>query len=40
MAEVLEGHVKHHILDPEHQPKPEQAVAAEMLVDLIRSFLK
>jgi len=40
MAEVLEGHVKHHILDPEHPPKPEQAEAADMLVDLIRSFLK
>jgi DNA-binding FrmR family transcriptional regulator len=40
MAEVLEGHIRFHVLDPGHQPEPEQAKAAEMLVDLIRAFLK
>lgn len=40
MAEVLEGHIQHHILDPEHQPTKDQTVAAEMLMELIRAFLK
>lgn len=40
MAEVLEGHVRCHVLDPDHEPRPGQAEAADQLVDLIRSFLK
>ena len=40
MAEVLEGHVKFHVLDPDHGPRPEQAEAADLLVELIRAFLK
>lgn len=40
MAEVLEGHIQMHVLDPNQKPNPEQAQAAEMLMDLIRAFLK
>ena len=40
MAEVLEGHVKNHVLDPGHPPKAEQVEAAEILMDLIRAFMK
>jgi DNA-binding FrmR family transcriptional regulator len=40
MAEVLEGHVRCHVLDPDQPPRPDQAQAAEILVDLIRAFLK
>lgn len=40
MAEVLEGHIQGHVLDPARPPEPRQAKAAEQLVDLIRAFLK
>lgn len=40
MAEVMEGHIQHHILDPDHRPTKDQTEAAEMLTDLIRAFLK
>lgn len=40
MAEVLEGHIQLHVLDPQCPPEPEQAKAAELLMDLIRAFLK
>jgi len=40
MAEVLEDHVRFHVLGPAVDPDSEQARAAEQLVDLIRSYLK
>lgn len=40
MAEVLEGHIQLHVLDPQCPPGPGQAKAAELLMDLIRAFLK
>ncbi len=40
MAELLEDHIRFHVLDPEHKPQPEQALAADELVDIVRSYLK
>jgi len=40
MAEVLEGHIKNHVLDSSRAPKAEQAEATEILMDLIRAFMK
>jgi FrmR/RcnR family transcriptional regulator, repressor of frmRAB operon len=40
MAEVLEDHVRFHVIDPETDPESEQAKAADQLLDLIRSYLK
>jgi FrmR/RcnR family transcriptional regulator, repressor of frmRAB operon len=40
MAEVLEDHVRFHVLGPETDPESEQAKAADQLLDLIRSYLK
>jgi DNA-binding FrmR family transcriptional regulator len=40
MAELLEGHVRFHVLDPDHKPRGEQAIAAEELIDLIKTYLK
>ena len=39
MAEVIEGHIRFHILDPKHQTD-EQARAADDLVDALRSYLR
>ena len=40
MAEVLEDHVRFHVLSPATDAASEQAQAADQLLDLIRSYLK
>jgi DNA-binding FrmR family transcriptional regulator len=40
MAELLEDHVRFHVLDPERKPSSEQAIAADELIDIVRSYLK
>lgn len=40
MAELLEDHVRFHVLDPARRPTSDQAVAADELVDIVRSYLK
>jgi DNA-binding FrmR family transcriptional regulator len=40
MAELLEDHVKFHVLDPGRKPTSAQAIAAEELIDIVRSYLK
>ena len=39
MAEVLEGHIRFHVLDPKSGKTP-QLQAAEELIDVVRSYLK
>ncbi len=40
MAEVMEGHVRFHVLSPEGGQNSPQAEAAEELIDVIRTYLK
>ena len=40
MAEVIEGHIRFHILDSSRQPSDDQKQAAEDLVDALRAYLK
>ncbi len=40
MAEIIEGHIRFHVLDPAHPPTPKQAEASQELVDIVRTFLK
>ena len=40
MAEILEGHIRHHVLDPEANPTTEQQAAAEDVIKLVRTYLK
>lgn len=40
MAEVIEGHIRFHILDPKTEPTDEQAQAAEDLIHALRAYLK
>ncbi len=40
MAELLEDHVRFHVLDPARKPSSEQAIAADELIDIVRSYLK
>ena len=40
MAEVIEGHIRFHILDPKTTPTDEQSLAADDLIHALRSYLK
>lgn len=40
MAEILEEHIRFHVVDPEIDPKSKQAQATEQLVDLVHSYLR
>ncbi len=40
MAEIIEGHILVHIVDPNRRPTSEQSKAAQDLIDVIKSYLK
>ena len=40
IVEVLEGHIREHVLDPKQKPDSEHTAAAEELIDVLRSYLK
>jgi FrmR/RcnR family transcriptional regulator, repressor of frmRAB operon len=40
MAEVMEGHVRFHVLSPNNDRNSPQAHAAEELIDVVRAYLK
>jgi len=40
MAEVIEGHIRLHVLDPEQRPTAAQVDAAEELIDVVSAYLK
>jgi FrmR/RcnR family transcriptional regulator, repressor of frmRAB operon len=40
MAEVMEGHVRFHVLSPDGGQNSPQAEAAEELIDVIRAYFK
>ena len=39
MAEVMEGHIKLHLVDPDDHPTSAQAKAAQDLIDVIKTYL-
>ena len=40
MAEVVEDHVRTHLVNPERHPGALNAEAAEQLMDVVRTYLK
>lgn len=40
MAEIIEGHIRDHIVDPDRKPSSAQASAARELIDVINAYLK
>lgn len=40
MAQLLEGHVRFHVLPHDGKPDPEAAHAAEELIEVIKRYLK
>jgi DNA-binding FrmR family transcriptional regulator len=40
MAEILEGHIRFHIVNPDGKPKSKQAGAARELIAVVKTYLK
>jgi DNA-binding FrmR family transcriptional regulator len=40
MGEVMEDHIRMHVIDPGRRPNSDRAQAAEELIDVVRSYLK
>jgi DNA-binding FrmR family transcriptional regulator len=40
MAELLEGHIRSHVLNGKHKPTSRQVVAADEVIDMVKSYLK
>jgi DNA-binding FrmR family transcriptional regulator len=40
MLEVMEDHIRMHVVEPEPGSESERAQAAEELIDVVRSYLK
>ena len=40
MAELLEGHIRSHVLSGKHKPSSRQVVAADEVIDMVKSYLK
>jgi DNA-binding FrmR family transcriptional regulator len=40
MAEVLDGHIRFHVLDPDRNPSSERARATQELIEVIRTYLR
>ena len=40
MAEVIDGHVRMHVLDPDRNPTSQQAKAAQDLLDVVKAYLR
>ena len=40
MAQILEGHIREHVIDPARKPTDGQIEAADELVDVVKAYLK
>ena len=40
MSEVVEAHIREHVIDPHRKPTPAQIDAAEELVDILGTYLR
>ena len=39
-SELMEEHIRHHVVDPSHEPDPDRAKGASELIEVIRTYLK
>jgi hypothetical protein len=40
MTELLEGHIRHHVLNPKRKPNSEQPLAADEVIDMVKTYLR
>ena len=38
-SELMEEHIRHHVVDPAHEPDPNRASGATDLIEAIRTYL-
>jgi DNA-binding FrmR family transcriptional regulator len=39
-VELMEDHIRNHVIDPAHEPDPERAKGAAELIEVVRTYLK
>lgn len=39
-AELMEEHIRHHVVDPTREPDADRARGAQELIDVVRTYLK
>ncbi|MFC6792650.1 metal/formaldehyde-sensitive transcriptional repressor [Methylobacterium komagatae] len=39
-AELMEDHIRHHVVNPDNEPDAERAKGAADLIDVVRTYLK
>lgn len=39
-VELIEEHIRHHVVDPDEEDDPDKAGAAAELIDVVRTYLK
>lgn len=39
-AELMEDHIRHHVVNPDSEPDQERAKGAAELIDVVRTYLK
>jgi DNA-binding FrmR family transcriptional regulator len=40
MAELLEGHIRSHVMDPKRKPSAAQAAAADEVISMVKAYLR
>ncbi len=40
MSEIIEGHIREHVLDPHESVPQERLQAAQQLIDVVKTYLK
>jgi DNA-binding FrmR family transcriptional regulator len=40
MDQILEGHIREHVIDPDRKVTPAQLTAADKLIDVVKGYLK
>lgn len=40
MGELIEGHIRFHVADPDHRPGSERAKATQELIDIVKTYLR
>lgn len=40
MAEVIEGHIRFHLADPDQKPTSQRSRAAQELIEVVQAYLK
>ena len=40
MSELLEGHIRDHVLNGKQKPTPKQVEAADEVIEMVKSYLK